>query len=140
MFSPVYLLHITGSRHTWTNHTADDPMSNIPAFFPELLEQFMSECNKAGHWTTVQEFRARMSLDTSTAHAISGFFQRLYNNPSAACRYTVVRIEDLKVSHPYRRIIRRYLIREKSAQRQAPDPAPKKYPDNSGNNVKARRR
>ncbi|HNX18062.1 MAG TPA: hypothetical protein PKM50_07025 [Methanoregula sp.] len=117
----------SGSRHTLTNLMADDSMSDAPAFFPDLLEQFMNTYHAAERWTTVQEFRTSMSLDTSTAHAISGFFRRLYNNPSVACRYTVVRIENIKVSQPYRRIIRRYLVREKVAQRYVPDPVKKKY-------------
>lgn len=119
---------------------ADKTMRDTWAFFPELLETFMNECNDAEHWTTVQEFRTRMSLDTSTAHAISGFFRRLYNNPSVACRYTVVRIENFKVSHPYRRIIRRYLIRERAAPRSAQAIGQKKAIFRPNNNVKAQRR
>jgi hypothetical protein len=87
-------------------------------FFPELLERFMRECDTAEHWITVQEFRTRMSLDKSSAHAIAGFLRRLHNNPTTTCRYTVARIENVKVDRPYRRIIRRYLIRERPVQRQ----------------------
>ena len=76
-------------------------MKSAPPFFPELLERFMSECGNADHWITVQEFRARMSLDTTSAHAIAGFLRRLRNNHSTRCRYTVVRIENLKVDRPY---------------------------------------
>jgi len=51
--------------------------------------------------------------------ALSGFLRRLYNNRSVICRYTVVRIENVKVDYPYMRIIRRYLVREREVQRQA---------------------
>jgi hypothetical protein len=102
-----------------SHHAAVDFMRRAPPFFPELLERFMSDCNDAEHWITVQEFRTRRSLDKSSAHAIAGFLRRLHNNPTTTCRYTVARIENVKVDRPYRRIIRRYLIRERPVQRQA---------------------
>ena len=92
---------------------------SVPIFFPELLEQFMTTCNDTEHWITVQEFREKMSLDTSNSLAISGFLRRLYNNPSGRCRYTVVRIEDVIVDHPYPHFVRRYLVRDRVVQRQA---------------------
>jgi len=96
---------------------AADFMKGVLPFFPELLEQFMSECDNAERWITVQEFRTRMSLDKSSAHAIAGFLQRLHNNPSVPYRYTVARIENVTVDRPYHRIIRRYLIRERPVHR-----------------------
>ncbi|MDD1701636.1 MAG: hypothetical protein LUQ31_01480 [Methanoregula sp.] len=88
-------------------------------FFPDLLEEFMSACNDTEHWITVQEFREKMSLNTSYAIAISGFLRRLYNNPSGHCRYMVVRIDDVMVDQPYPRITRRYLVRDRAVQREA---------------------
>jgi hypothetical protein len=99
-----------------SHHAAVDFMNGVLPFFPELLERFMSDCNDAEHWITVQEFRTKMSLDKSSAHAIAGFLRRLHNNPTTTCRYTVARIENVKVDRPYRRIIRRYLIRERPVQ------------------------
>lgn len=91
------------------------------ACFSDLLEQFMSSCNAKEHWTTVEEFRTTMSLDKSLSLAISGFLRRLHNNPTIPrCKYTVVRIEKLKVDHPCRRIIRCYLIRERCCGRLPP--------------------
>ena len=85
----------------YENHsTAADFMNGVLPFFPDLLEQFMSDCDDAEDWITVQEFRTRMSLDKSSAHAIAGFLQRLHNNPSTPCRYTVARIENVKVDRP----------------------------------------
>jgi len=113
-------------------------MKGAPLFFPELLERFMSECENAEHWTTVQEFRTRMSLDKSSAHAIAGFLRRLHDNPSVPGKYTVVRIENFKVDQPYRRIIRRYLVREKTVQRQISPVGIKNLRRVFRNNVKSR--
>lgn len=88
----------------------------------------MIACNNTEHWTTVEEFREKMSLDTSSALAISGFLRRLYNNPTVPGRYTVVRIENVKVDRPYHRIIRRYLVRERAVHRQVRAPAGEKCP------------
>jgi hypothetical protein len=113
-------------------------MEVAPPFFPDLLERFMSDCDDAEHWITVQEFRTRMSLDTSTAHAIAGFLQRLYNNPSVPYRYTVARIEDVQVDRPYHRIIRRYLIRERPVQRRGCAGKRPELRNISGTTVKSR--
>ncbi len=85
-----------------------------PIYFPDLLEQFMSTCNETEHWATVEEFRTKLSIDKTFALAISGFLRRLYNNPTVPGRYTVVRIENLKVYQPQRKTIHRYLIRERA--------------------------
>jgi len=117
---------------------AADFMKGVLPFFPELLEQFMSDCNDAEHWITVQEFRTRMSLDKSSAHAIAGFLQRLHNNPSVPYRYTVARIENVQVDRPYRRIIRRYLIRERPVQRKGCSGKLPELHNISGTTVKSR--
>ena len=93
-----------------------------PLYFPDLLEEFMSTCNDSECWITVQEFRETMSLDTTAALALSGFLRRLYNNRTVLCRYTVVRIENVKVDHPYKRIIRRYLVRKRPTHQQGRTP------------------
>jgi hypothetical protein len=113
-------------------------MKGAPPFFPELLERFMRECNNGEYWITVQEFRTRLSLDKSLAHAIAGFLQRLHNNPSTSCRYTVARIENVKVDRPYRRIIRRYLIRERPVQRRGCAGKRPELRNVSGTTVKSR--
>ena len=117
---------------------AADFMNGVLPFFPELLEQFMSECDNAERWITVQEFRTRMSLDKSSAHAIAGFLQRLHNNPSVPYRFTVARIENVKVDRPYRRIIRRYLIRERPVQRRGCAGKMPELRNVSGTTVKSR--
>jgi hypothetical protein len=88
-----------------------------PICFPDLLEEFMNNCNATEHWTTVEEFRETLSLDKSYALAVSGFLRRLYNSPSVPGRYTVVRIENVRVDHPNRHISRRYLVRERAERR-----------------------
>jgi hypothetical protein len=121
-----------------SHHPGVDFMKVAPPFFPDLLERFMNECGNAEHWITVQEFRTRMSLDISSAHAIAGFLRRLRNNHSTRCRYTVVRIENVKVDRQYRRIIRRYLIRERPVQRRGCAGKMPELRDVSGTTVKSR--
>jgi hypothetical protein len=104
----------------------------------DLLERYMQERGYTEHWITVQEFRTRMSLDKSSAHAIAGFLQRLHNNPSTSCRYTVARIENVKVDRPYHRIIRRYLIRERPIQRRGGAGKMTELRNVSGTTVKSR--
>jgi hypothetical protein len=100
------------------SHT-DGTIMRCPIYFPDRLEEFMNICNATEHWLTVEEFRETLSLDKSCALAISGFLRRLYNNPSLpGGRYTVVRIENVKINCPCRHIVRRYLVREKAVQRQ----------------------
>ncbi len=135
----AHMCNIVPERYE-SHHMTADYMKGASPFFPELLEQFMSECGNPDHWLTVQEFRTRMSLDTSSAHAIAGFLRRLHNNHSTSCRYTVARIENVKVDRPYRRIIRRYLIRERPVQQRGCAGETPQFRSVSGTTVKSRQR
>lgn len=80
---------------------------------PELLERYMEECGENERWITVGEFRDYFHLDSYCAHAISGFFSRIYRRPFSSCAYRVERISRIFVKKPCHRIIKRYLIRKR---------------------------
>jgi hypothetical protein len=77
---------------------------------PELLERFMEESGETQRWVTVNEVRTYFHLDAFAAPAISGFLQRIYQDPSFACPYRVERIEKVTVEKPKHRIIKRYFV------------------------------
>ena len=83
----------------------------------ELLEKYMEECGRAEQWITVYELRTYFHLHEFTAPTISGFLRRLYHNTRFSCRYSVERIEKVKVNIPQTRMIKRYLVRKRPVGR-----------------------
>jgi hypothetical protein len=82
----------------------------------ELLEKYMEECGQSEQWITVYDFRTYFDLENLTAPIISGFLRRLHHNTRFFCRYRVEKIEKVKVSVPQPRMIKRYLVRKRSAR------------------------
>jgi len=88
----------------------------------DLLERFMAETGETQRWVTVNEFRTHFDLDLSAAPAISGFLQRIYQDPFFSCPYRVERIEKITLQKPKHRIIKRYLVaRRPQARRKKPE-------------------
>ncbi len=81
---------------------------------PPLLEKFMKESGDKQRWVTVYELRTYFHLDESSAPAIAGFLRRISQGPFFPCSYRVERIEKITVEKPQRRIIRRYLVTQRS--------------------------
>ncbi len=82
---------------------------------PELLEQYM-QANEgvAGIWITVPEFRTYFGMDNQSSPAISGFLHRHYHPQFFGCPYRVTKIENLIVTTPQTRVIKRYFIKRRS--------------------------
>ncbi len=80
---------------------------------PELLEEYMQAYDGPGLWVTVPDFRTYFALDNYSSPVISGFFRRLYHRPFFTCPYRVTRIENLIVTIPQKRMIKRYFITRK---------------------------
>ena len=116
-------MHVTAAA---TGHGASDPvsdrplrlslqkkslaaMTNHPKIF-ELLKDFMDADSRSERWITVQEFRTFFHLKTSCSPVISGYFRRLYQNPTYLCPYRVIRIGYVRdPANPYRSV-KRYLV------------------------------
>jgi hypothetical protein len=90
-------------------------LSNMVRYkeIPDLLVQYMEMCEEAERWITVYEFRTCFHLDESSAHAISGFLNRIYYRPFLSYAYRVKKIEKIIMYTPTRRIINRYLVKKK---------------------------
>jgi hypothetical protein len=86
---------------------------------PPLLEKFMEESGEKQRWVMVYELRTYFHLDESSAPAIAGFLRRIYKGPFFPCSYRVERIEKITVEKPQRRMIRRYLVTQKSPPRKS---------------------
>jgi hypothetical protein len=86
----------------------------------ELLEKYMEECGRSEQWITVYDFRTYFHLEEFTAPTISGFLRRLHHNTRFSCRYRVEKIEEVKVSIPQSRMIKRYLVRKRTTGRKIP--------------------
>jgi hypothetical protein len=80
---------------------------------PDLLVQYMEMCEEPERWITVYEFRTCLHLDESSAHAISGFLNRICYRPFLSYPYRVKKIEKIIIHTPTRRIINRYLVKKK---------------------------
>jgi len=83
----------------------------------ELLEKYMEESGQSEQWITVFELRTYFHLHEFTAPTISGFLRRLHHNTRFSCRYRVEKIEKVRVSIPQSRMIKRYLVRKRTAGR-----------------------
>jgi hypothetical protein len=84
---------------------------------PELLEQYMEDSGRSVQWITVQEIRTYFQLNDSDGPAISGFLKKIHDGPFFSCRYKVARIEKFQDSNPPHRVIKKYLVQERPAQR-----------------------
>jgi hypothetical protein len=80
---------------------------------PDLLVQYMEMCEESERWITVYEFRTYFHLDESSAHAISGFLNRICYRSFLSYPYRVKKIEKIIMYTPTRRIINRYLVKKK---------------------------
>lgn len=81
--------------------------------FPDLLAQYMEVRGETERWITVYEFRTYFHLDESSAHAISGFLNRIYCKPFLSYSYRVKKIEKIIAYTPVRRSVNRYLVKKK---------------------------
>ena len=79
---------------------------------PDLLVQYMEMCEESERWITVYEFRTYFHLDESSAHAISGFLNRICYRSFLSYPYRVKKIEKIIMYTPTRRIINRYLVKK----------------------------
>jgi hypothetical protein len=86
---------------------------------PDLLAQYMEECNETERWITVYELRSYCHLDESSAHAISGFLRRIHYRPFFSYQYRVKKIEKIIVYTPQRRCINRYLVKKRPEIKEA---------------------
>ena len=72
----------------------------------------MDADSQSERWITVQEFRTYFHLKKSCSPVISGYFQRIYQNPTYLCPYRVIKTEQIRdPSNPYRSV-RRYLVKK----------------------------
>lgn len=86
-------------------------MTSHPKIF-ELLKDYMDADSQSERWITVQEFRTYFHLKKSCSPVISGYFQRIYQNPTYLCPYRVIKTEQVRdPSNPYRSV-RRYLVKK----------------------------
>ena len=84
---------------------------------PELLDQYMDNSGRSEQWITVQDIRVYFQLAESDGPAISGFLRKIHHGPFFTCRYKVARIEKFRDTTPPYRIIKKYLVHERPAQR-----------------------
>lgn len=94
---------------------------------PELLDQYMEDSGRSEQWITVQNIRTHFQLAESNGPAISGFLSKIHYGPFFSCRYKVVRIEKFRDTIPPYRIIKKYLVQERPAQRRHQDSAAKEF-------------
>jgi hypothetical protein len=95
-------------------------MTSHPKIF-ELLKDYMDADRQSERWITVKEFRTYFHLKQGWSPVISGYFQRIYQNPTYRCPYRVTRIEKVRdPANPYRSV-KRYLV-EKSIRIPGKDP------------------
>lgn len=86
-------------------------MTSHPKIF-ELLKDYMDADGQSERWITVQEFRTYFHLKKGCSPVISGYFQRIYQNPTYLCPYRVIKIEQVcDPAIPYRSV-RRYLVKK----------------------------
>jgi hypothetical protein len=86
-------------------------MTSHPKIF-ELLKDYMDTDGQSERWITVQEFRTYFHLKKGCSPVISGYFQRIYQNPTYLCPYRVIKIERVcDPANPYRSV-RRYLVKK----------------------------
>jgi hypothetical protein len=88
---------------------------------PELLEQYMEDSGRSVQWITVQEIRTYFQLADADGPAIYGFLKKIHDGPFFSCRYKVARIEKFQDTTPPYRIIKKYLVQERPAQRHHQD-------------------
>ncbi|MDP3564285.1 MAG: hypothetical protein Q8R70_07310 [Methanoregula sp.] len=88
---------------------------------PELLEQYMEDSGRSVQWITVHEIRMYFHLADSDGPALSGFLKKIHDGPFFSCRYKVARIEKFRDTNPPYRIIKKYLVQERPAQRHHQD-------------------
>ena len=87
-------------------------MTSHPKIF-ELLKDFLEADLQTERWITVKEFRTYFHLHQRCSQVISGYLQRIYQNPTYPCPYRVTKIEKVRdPSNPYR-FVRRYLVEKK---------------------------
>ncbi|MCK9632238.1 MAG: hypothetical protein M0R30_11440 [Methanoregula sp.] len=84
---------------------------------PDLLEQYMEATGSAERWVTVREIRLFFQLDESAGPALSGFLQKIHHGPFISCPYKVARMEKFRDTAPPYRIIKKYLVQERPAQK-----------------------
>jgi hypothetical protein len=88
-------------------------MTSHPKIF-ELLKEYMDADGQSERWITVQEFRTYFHLEKSCSPVISGYFRRIYQNPTYLCPFRVVRIDLVQdPANPYRSV-KRYLVQKAS--------------------------
>ena len=97
---------------------------------PELIEQYMESSGTAERWVTVRELRNKFHLNESAGPAFAGFLQKIHHGTFFACRYKVARIEKFRDTAPPYRIIRKYLIQKRPAQRRNLTPVDPSRPEN----------
>lgn len=86
-------------------------MTSHPKIF-ELLKDYMDADGQSERWITVQEFCTYFHLKKGCSPVISGYFQRIYQNPTYLCPYRVIKIEQVcDPAIPYRSV-RRYLVKK----------------------------
>jgi hypothetical protein len=79
-------------------------MTSHPEIF-ELLKDYMESDSQPSRWITVQEFRSYFNLQRGCSPVITGYFQRIYQNPTYRCPYRVIRIEQVRdPAHQYRSV------------------------------------
>jgi hypothetical protein len=84
-------------------------MTSHPKIF-DMLKDYMDADSQSKRWITVQEFRTYFHLKKSCSPVISGYFQRIYQNPTYLCPYRVIKIENIRdPANPYRSV-KRYLV------------------------------
>ena len=83
----------------------------------ELLEQFMEASGQPEQWVTVYDLRTRFQLEEHTAPIIAGFLRRLHHNTLFFCQYRVEKIEKIRVRIPQMRMVKRYLVKRRTAAR-----------------------
>ncbi len=91
---------------------------------PELLARYMEESGRSALWITVRDIREYFQLPETDGPAISGFLKRINHGSFFSCRYKVARIEKLRDTVPPHRLIRKYLVQERPAQRSHHLPMP----------------
>jgi hypothetical protein len=82
--------------------------------FTELPEQYVEASGSAECRITVRELCSFFELHTSAGAAFSGFLQKIHDRQSFSCRYKVARIEKFRNKTPSNRIIKKYLVQERT--------------------------
>jgi hypothetical protein len=84
------------------------------AGIPELLEQFMDECEADEQWITVHDLRDRFSLTRYHCNTVSGFLRRLNFGTFGRYQFIVVKIEMVQGHNPSDPKNSRYMVRRKN--------------------------